>query len=1037
MTVNPAMTKNETPLATSLDPGLTLIEASAGSGKTRAITTLIARLVVEQDHKIDSILVVTFTKAATAELGARIRRVFKALQDGIDGEGEAADDQAAELLRKWRAGGEPAEAEISARIRAALLDIDTANVRTIHGFCQRALGEFALETGFPFGFDLEGDGSAVRESVVRRMWQEKFLRSSKFAAQCLNQRNFMPKPLAGWYRNLRTKPDLELSGFPEHAVNFPVAEGAFMRTLQATRSMWGKHGTDFAQTMRNSDALNRSIYQRSTAQSKLQQIESQLFDDNRLPEIKGLRELAVYFGAKKLYKSLKAGKSAPDNPLFAVFDTLVIACDDLERTLTEWLIETRREVYEQAGGQIALRVRELRRLGFDDLLVEMRGALMGGGGRAIAESLRRRYPVALIDESQDTDPMQAEIFRGIYLRPEIDDDAALYIVGDPKQSIYEFRGADIFAYLSIHREAKKQLRLGANYRSAPELVRAVNAIFAAPLAFTLPELNFENAEPGREEPGLEMPGLENKAALELDTAANALLDNKPLQIRLAPDQKTNSGAESFFVEHMAGDIASLLRQAGEGGAKLEGKPLRARDIAVLVRTHVEGSAITRALRKRGVNCVESAQPSVFRSREAEQLHWLLQALVNPGRQDLRRAALTADVFGLDPAELLALGEDDEIWSAWGEKRDQMRELWRGGGVGAMLLGILADGGSEEGAAGRNRRELDCAGARNLLRFADGPRRFTNLRHLAEILQHTETENRLDPAGLAAWFARERSRDEDDGKDDEARQLRLESDEDLVRILTVHGSKGLEFPIVYLPFAWHGKSLTTPKPPTDQPTSYHKHADGRFPAVLAAAPDDAERRRAELEEFGESVRLLYVGLTRARERCVVGLTRVGVVMDKDKNSKKAKNSENKHLPALSWLLQRNEDHQQALEALRGGVRSDFAVSDEFIKVYDAVRHRYVNSGARTEFNWLVRLLAQKCPERCKHQGIRGKERRSRNRIKNRNKNTARSRGGSPRRCRQHRAQMPRIWSEARAAAANDKLLRFDRRPRQRIRAQPAA
>lgn len=936
------MTTQESPLNTPLVPGRFLIEASAGSGKTRAITTLIARWVVENDRKIDSILVVTFTNAATAELGERVRRTFKGLQDCIAGGRDAADDQAVELLQKWRAEGEPGEPEISGRIRAALLDIDSANVRTIHSFCQRTLGEFALEIGFPFGFELEGEGAAA-ESVVHRMWQEKFLRSSRLAARCLNDKGFLPAELVAWYQKLRTRPNPELRGFPEGAVEFSDAEQRFLDALAAARTLWKEHGAAFDDIMRNSDALHRNKYRHTTVRDRLGKIEYIMVHDKKLPGLDALREEAGYFGARRLQESLRGGRAAPENPLFAGFDELAAACDDLERTLLEWLLESRREVLEQAGGRIAQRVREVRGLGFNDLLVEMRDALRGGKGDSLAEGLRKRYPVALIDESQDTDPLQAQIFDQIYTHQEIDEGAAIYIVGDPKQSIYQFRGADIFAYLSTRREATKQLRLPANHRSAPALVSAVNEIFDAPLAFTLPDLEFTRIEPGRKDQG----------ALELDTDAAPWLDAKPLQIRLAPDQKNNEEAIGAFVEDTAREISDLLRLAGAGGARLDGKPLRARDIAVLVRTHDEGGAIARALRERKVNCAETEQSSVFGVREAEQLHWLLRALANPERQDCRRVALTADMFGLDNAELLALSEDDEVWSGWRDRFEQLRELWRNGGVGAMLLRVLADADPSVASASRRQLEGGCGGARNLLLCADGPRRLTNLRHLAEILQHAETENRLSPAGLVSWLARERGK-ADAG--DKARMLRLDSDEDLVKILTVHGSKGLEFPIVYLPFAWRGKSLTNPSERRDLPKSYHRREDGQFPAVLDAAPDLDAMRRWEMEQFGEHVRLLYVALTRARERCVVAWTRAGV---RGNTEGKTRDSRGKHLPALAWLLQRTAEDNENLVKLSGGF-SDYAVSVEVVKVYDEIRDRFVN-GPRDRFDEQVAALAEKCPQ----------------------------------------------------------------------------
>lgn len=901
----------QTPLDTPLHDGRTLIEASAGSGKTRAITTLVARSVVEQERELDSILVVTFTKAATAELRKRIRKTLKAIQDGLT-PGGTDDGQALELLEKWRAAESLSEERIRNRIDAALLDIDRANVYTIHGFCQRALNEFAFETGFPFGFDVRGDGAAIVEGVVRDLWQRRFRDCPRIVAGHASKRNFLPDPLAGWIDSLRSRTDLDIKGVPDPVIEPADAEPACRETLEHTRRIWREHGAGYCHILRESDALNRQSYRLPTVERKLADIEA-VFAAAGLPaDIDGLRDLTNWLGGERARGKCKKGRQLPENPLFDAFDDLSAACAALSSALDGWLLQTRKQIYDESGEKIRGLVRSERRLGYNDLLTETRRALESEAGPRLAAGIRGRFPVALIDEFQDTDPMQAQIFDRIYADPaESGGNSAFYMVGDPKQSIYEFRGADVFAYLSMQEGTDSSLQLGHNWRSAPDLVQAVNAIFDVPLAFTVPEIGFSRARPGRKQ----------GAPLEIDGEGKP-----PFCIWLPDDQANNGNAGLIAVNETANEIIELLSLARDGRARIDGRPLRASDIAVLTPNRGQGREIARALRRLGGKCVEIDDSSVFTTREAEQLHRLLLALANPGRQDLRRSALVGDLFGLTSEQLLALGERDEAWNHWTGRFGDWRDSWLTRGVGAMLRKIVDAGG----------------GAGNLLRYADGPRRLTNLYHLTELLQETETENRLSPAGVVAWLGR-RLAGQTEG--DDAARLRIESDEDLVRIMTIHGSKGLEFPIVYLPFVWYGRQIGKD---SEAPISYHFRDGRRFPAVLDLAPDDWSREMRELEEFGESVRRLYVALTRARERCVVVWTRV-------------EGRKNRELPPLAWLMHRNEQCDAALAGLSGAeyAAKSPAVPNAVADAYRNVRDDF-HDKSREEFRADIQAVADRCP-----------------------------------------------------------------------------
>ncbi len=930
-----------TPLTTPLGSGRTLIEASAGSGKTRAITTLFARMVVERGLEIDSILVVTFTKAATAELRERIRATLKAIESAGGKAEAAADDQARELLERWEQLPELDAALIRDRTELALLDIDRANIQTIHSFCQRALTEFAFETGFSFDFELSGDGGGLVEAVVRDFWQEKYRDSSRILARFLQKKAFMPGNLAGWYASLRAKDFAEIRGAPESAQDPAEAENLCREKLQAFISLWREQGAAFKEIMLESEALNRNSYRKDTVRNHLGTIE-RVAAEGELPlsmiEGDGLAGVAKYFGANDLAKKCKKGHDPPENPLFAAFDELADACATFAESLESGLRLARKQLIEHAERELRRIVREQKRLGYDDLLLEMRDALAREvSGRRLAASIRRRFPAALIDEFQDTDPTQARIFAAIYDGGDggepaeaADGGGALYIVGDPKQAIYKFRGADIFAYLAAQQGAGTPLALGSNYRSTPGLVEACNAIFAAPWAFAIPEISFNPAAAGRD------GGLR----LEIDGEIPP-----PMQFWLLPDYTAGGKAGEVAANKTADDIIRLLNLAGEGKAKIGGKPLAASDIAVLVAKKADGRMVARELRRRGGRCVEIDDSSIFDSREAGQVYRLLLALANRGRQDFRRAALAGDVFGLDNDDLLALIEEDDYWSHWAEQFDQWHRDWVDKGVGAMLRKIIGarlkhwPEVEKEAGSGNGK-----TGAGNLLNSPAGPRRLTNFYHLTELLQEAETENQYSPARLLAWLRRRMiGQSESRTAEENPDTLRLDSDENLVKISTIHKSKGLEYPIVYLPFAWYSRET---KSSAGQPIEYHTREDGRFPAILDLAPDDAGLQHHKLEEFSSSVRLLYVALTRARERCVITWTRI------------TKSPEKKETPPLAWLLHRQEHHEKALAEDGGPEAANSAIPDSAAEVLPQLNHSF-RTKERGEFNLDMEALQRQC------------------------------------------------------------------------------
>ena len=538
-------------------------------------------------------------------------------------------------------------------------------------------------------------------------------------------------------------------------------------------------------------------------------------------------------------------------------------------------------------------------MSFDALLTQLHQAFDGAGGRALAARMRARYPVALIDEFQDTDRLQARIFERIYATGN--PHGGLIVVGDPKQSIYRFRGADVFAYLDAKTQvpAGHALHLTANYRSDPALVDAVNVTFGRDNPFLLPEIGFAAAHAAAHDIG----------ALHVRDGEH---DPNPFQLHLFPEvdgkKWTKGNLTGVAAEHAAGRIVRLLELGGDGRASVRdpsgpaaGRPLAAGDIAVLVRTGLQGQAVAHALRLRGVRTVELGTESVFDSAEAAALHQLLHALAadesDYNASGRLRGALAGDLFGLRLDAIDRLREDDRAWAAWSDHAREWRRIWARDGIAGLMRHLLfAD---------------HPACAANLLGYPDGPRRLTNFLHLTDLLHDAETRERLSRRGLMDWFAHFKAKPERGG---ETAQLRLESDENLVKIVTVHRAKGLEFPVVFCPFAWFGHQ------PAAETTAEFYDADAGKP-VLDVRPSPAALDRQRDEQHADELRLLYVALTRAQYRCEVTWARVThgeysplAWLLHGEQTRKASERHVKNLSAAAWLAEVRRFGERAADAI---------------------------------------------------------------------------------------------------------------------------
>ncbi|MGB3544651.1 UvrD-helicase domain-containing protein, partial [Rubrivirga sp.] len=514
----------------------------------------------------------------------------------------------------------------------------------------------------------------------------------------------------------------------------------------------------------------------------------------------------------------------------AVSDPGIEACGALQAAVLDLDLAFTRAFVLEVDAQIAAIKERRSQLTFADLISRLHGALHDPAtSETLAAGIRHQFSVALIDEFQDTDPLQYAIFKTAF------QGVPLYFVGDPKQAIYAFRGADVHAYLGAQREADRRFTLGTNWRSTAGLVDAVNAVFAAPdRAFLFDGIPFRPvaSSPSKQDSRLEdgdLPPL-------VWWPAPMTEDGRPL----------GKGAIGKEIPPLvATEIARLL-----GTARLEGEPLSAGDIAVLVPTRFEAGAVLEALQDLGVPAVVSRANDVRQSAVMADVELILRAVLRPDDERARRAALSTELWGWSAHEIAALDDAPERETEVVQRLREGQRQWRRTGV----LGVLVEFQHAQNVVER------------LLGRPDGERMVTDLRHVAELLHEIETSGARSPENLMHWV---RNREDQALPSREMKELRLERDADAVTITTHHNSKGLEYEIVFLPYLW---SLSQRDYQVQRPT-LARTEDGVVYDLGSDALEDYDRMR-QADALAENVRKAYVAMTRARERCYVVWGRVG-------------------------------------------------------------------------------------------------------------------------------------------------------------------
>jgi exodeoxyribonuclease V beta subunit len=811
-----------------LDRTVNLIEASAGTGKTYAIAMLVLRFVTEYSLKIEEILLVTFTRAATEELAERIRKRLVEARDLLEGEGLQAKDQ---TLQCWADSLEDRHTALI-KIRTALADIDRAAVFTIHGFCQRMLQEQALESGQLFDVELQPDAEVIRRGAAEDFWRKNLYPLPQ--RQCGMVLAHFDTP-AKLYKSVAPLGDISCAIEPETGT-MAQAFNQFDLAFQDLAAWWQEHG-----------AVLHAALEELVVEGKMKKC----FED----DFSGWwHSLCAYFRKEQTqfphnlnwlqpldFEALLNGSKVRGAKKEALLERLGLPgtqASSFQESVKRVLLAVRRDFACFVVAETGRRMVRQNTMSYDDLIVRLHRAVTQGAGD-LRHILRQRFAAALIDEFQDTDSPQWRIFSTVFGGGG----HFLYLIGDPKQAIYRFRGADIHSYFLAKQTAGRTLTLTKNFRSHPGMVAAVNELFLAgknpflyedaKLAF-YPVLSAKTAEAGR----LERDGL------ELDNMVYCQLNQSSEK---DDGQWSSTKAAAAVMRYVAEEIVNLL----DTGVRIcngeENRKLRPGDIAVLVRKNSHAHEYQRCLSKFGVPAVVGSRTSVFQTAECLNLYEVLKSLAQPGDSRLLKKAMTVSWLGLSGDELYILWNDEKLFDGYFSRFQRYAETWLNKGVQVAMSHFLKQ-------------------EKVILTISSEPqaeRIIANIHHLLELVQQAESDNGFGPLQLLQWLRR----NIDNPVAEE--ELRLESDEEAVRIVTMHGSKGLEFPVVFCPFPWYRQTRLE-----REEMRISCHEENVRILDLGSEQFEERCRKALYEEMAEEMRLLYVAVTRAQYRCYTAWCDIG-------------------------------------------------------------------------------------------------------------------------------------------------------------------
>ncbi|MHC9540940.1 MAG: exodeoxyribonuclease V subunit beta [Vulcanimicrobiota bacterium] len=819
--------------------GCNLMDASAGSGKTYSITTIFLDLIMKKKLNVSEILVVTFTEAATNELKDRIRRRLREACDRESGVQQSGVQQS---------GGrqEP--------LRRALLSMDEAAIFTIHGFCRKILTEHAFESGTFYGTELITDIDDLMKTAYHDYLRTHFPGCDVNMLKLIKSGEYSPFQ----YENVRkaveeklSNPDLRIEPDIKPVQEIQKQAEQMMLAYEDLRKTWKAESGNIISLLKGA-SLNQKSYKENDLDKFCADMDTFFGGTEAFAVLESFQNASFFdkftTGCIGKAKTKSSPESIEEHEFFKMCQMLKNMQDTLSGQLSDdglrhfielfgWI----REKLEQAKVTHSV-------LTFDDLIISLRNALQSEAGESLKISLAKRFKAVLIDEFQDTDPIQYEIFKTLFFENK---EIVSYMIGDPKQSIYAFRGADVFSYINAKKGADTgQITcappLTMNYRSDEGLISAVNTIFGrGRKSFVIPEIIYEDScypADKKDQKKFSIAGREWKPLEIIHIKGRDPSDLYKGFIR-------KGTAQNYAADFLVREIASLLSSAA-----IDKKPIKKSDIAVLVRKNKEARLIKNRLAAARIPAIYYSSESIFGTQECDDLIIFMKAVQEPKNEDLCRQALMTAFFDMSYKEVFDLEKNPAILETLMEKLFHCRADWRRKGFIAMMRSFISDENIKL----------------RLLSKSDGERRMANLSQLLELGQKEAFHRKLDPLGLLTWYKDEQARSLSSEKmstPPEEHLLRLESDENAVKIVTIHKSKGREFPIVFIPFSWDEVDFKYRK----YLKVHERDSNNDSYTVKLCLGKEAMKQhntQAGREELAENVRLLYVAATRARHKCYI-------------------------------------------------------------------------------------------------------------------------------------------------------------------------
>ncbi|MGC7589860.1 exodeoxyribonuclease V subunit beta [Bisgaard Taxon 46] len=837
-----------------------LIEASAGTGKTYTIGSLYLRLLLQAGVDnfplpltVEQILVVTFTEAATEELKGRIReRIHQTKQAFIaykeQRESALSDDP---FLQELIQHIEHIDVAIQ-RLKIAEQSMDLAAIYTIHGFCRRMLMQYAFNSGVHFNLELVKDEGELIQRFFNEYWREQFyplsFAEANYIYKALGSPQAVCSELYSQVSDFGLRPQIKQTELLALSLREFLAEYILPSQQQILdlKQAWLKDEDEIIGLIEGEltksykkgekKALKRTTFKSNFVPKWLQNMKdwSRAGSQMDLPDV-----LVKYFNQEALNEYADEGATPITHPFFELAD---------EAVATQKMQGIYRKVimYHYLKGVQKLLIQhklDHSEKGFNDLLRLLQEALYSEKGDELAQFIRLQYPFAMIDEFQDTDNIQYQTFSKIYIQPSTSP-TGFIMIGDPKQAIYKFRGADIFTYFKAALEAKQTFTLGTNWRSEETVVNAVNGLFdfdenPSVQPFLYEQIQFQPVSFRANKPKFYLNG-------KVQPAVQCYVGDLGKESRSG---RLNEDQRYILAETCAASIYQLLQSAVENQAvfkaQKEGQeeiePLTEERIAVLVRDWQEADVIKVALQKVGIASVYlSDNSNVFDCPQAQELALILTACLNPFSERNILNAIATSIWRLTSAEINQIKQDEQRWTNTVDDFVRYQRIWQTQSILAMLHQLF----------------LEKKIAENLLVAEGGERAVTDLLHLAELLQEASPLNE-SPASLLRWFEKKIQGENRQGD----LQIRLESERKLVKIVTFHKSKGLEYDLVWLPFITN--------PPKSRESLVQTYFNEEQKAVLwDMEGEHSDEIQRELR--AEEMRLLYVALTRAKYQVLIAM-----------------------------------------------------------------------------------------------------------------------------------------------------------------------